>query len=142
MAISQGLLGHLEDLRDDDFEKFKWYLTMNVLDSCRPIPKSRLEKASRPDTVTEIIQNYGEELAVQITVEILIKIYNNNAAERLKQAYAVAVDGGGEATPSTSSSALVPPTAPPAQKGMVIINGSVVIHGSVTITKPTEFNSP
>ncbi|XP_062296128.1 pyrin-like [Scomber scombrus] len=141
MAISQSLLGNLEDLRDDDFEKFKWYLTMNVLDSCRPIPKSRLEKASRPDTVTEIIQIYGEECAVKITVEILMKIYNNNAAETLKQAYAVAVDGG-EATPSTSCSALAPPAAPPAQKGMVIINGSVVIHGSVVITKPTEFNSP
>ncbi|XP_044200627.1 caspase b-like [Thunnus albacares] len=136
MPVPQLLLEILEDLRDDDFKKFKFYLTTHVLDSCRPIPKSRLEKASWTDTVTEMIQTYSDESSVNITVEILKKIYNNNAAEKLKETYAEER----AATPSTSSSALAPPVAAPAatsaQSGMFIINGSV------TILKPTQFHSP
>lgn len=87
------LLGVLEDLREDDFTTFKWYLTMKHLEPCRPIPKSRLEKASRVDTVSRLIESYGEELAVNITVKVLREMNINNAAEKLMTINAEAVDG-------------------------------------------------
>ncbi|CAK6972985.1 caspase b-like [Scomber scombrus] len=88
MQVPQLLLRTLDDLVDSDFKTFNWYLTSCSSKSYAPIPKSRLENAARRDTVSEMIQNYGEESAVNITVEILKNINNNFAAEKLKKEYA------------------------------------------------------
>ncbi|XP_044203547.1 caspase b-like isoform X2 [Thunnus albacares] len=123
MQVPQLLLDTLEDLPDSDFKTFNWYLTNNVLDGCKRIPKARLEKASRTDTVDEMRQGYGEEMAVNITVEILRKMNNNYAAEKLKEAYAERR----AATSSTSSSAFAPPAAPAPPAAISAQNGSVII---------------
>ncbi|XP_042285980.1 caspase b-like [Thunnus maccoyii] len=127
MQVPQLLLDTLEDLPDRDFKTFNWYLTTDVLDGCKRIPKARLEKASRTDTVDEMIRGYGEEMAVNITVEILRKINNNYAAEKLKKAYAERR----AATPSTSSSALAPPAAPAPPAAMFAQDGSVIIAPTI-----------
>lgn len=93
MQVPPLLLRTLDDLGDSDFKTFKWYLTSGASTSYAPIPKSRLENAARRDTVSEMIQTYGEESAVNTTVEILKNINNNLAAEKLKKEYAGAVDG-------------------------------------------------
>lgn len=92
MQVPHLLLETLEDLLNEELQMLKWYLSLEVLEGCRPIPKSRLEKASRTDIVSRMIDSYGEESAVNITVEILRKMNFNSAAEELKTKYAGAVD--------------------------------------------------
>ncbi|XP_076584500.1 pyrin-like [Chaetodon auriga] len=123
MLVPELLIETLEDLIDDDFKKLKWYLTLQILDSCNPIRRSHLDTASRTETVSKMIESYGEESAVNITAEILKKIGYNNTAERLKKMHA-----GGK-TPSTSSSAVAPPAAPAT---MMAQQGSVIIAPTVT----------
>uniref|UniRef100_A0A3Q3LGW2 Pyrin domain-containing protein n=1 Tax=Mastacembelus armatus TaxID=205130 RepID=A0A3Q3LGW2_9TELE len=81
MLAQELLLESLENLRKDDFEKFKWYLSMKVLPDCKPIPESHLEDAERTKTVTVMIKSYGEDGAVSLTIETLKKIQNNNACD-------------------------------------------------------------
>ncbi len=92
MAVPQLLLETMEDLLKKELEMLKWYLSLEILDGCKPIPRSRLERASRTDTVSKMIENYGEESAVNVTVAILRKMNFNTAAEELKSKYAGAVD--------------------------------------------------
>lgn len=107
MLVPELLLETLDDLVDKDFEKVKWYLKMEILDGCKPIPKSHLDKASREDTVTKMTDMYGEESAVNVTVKILRKMNVNAAAEKLKSKYAEE-----RQTTSTSSSSATPAAAP------------------------------
>lgn len=85
MVVPELLLEVLEDLINDDFKTFKFYLSIRVLEGCKPIPKYYLENASRIETVSLVTDRYGEETAVDVTVEILHKMGQNNAAKRLKQ---------------------------------------------------------
>ncbi|KAM7394603.1 hypothetical protein PAMP_021394 [Pampus punctatissimus] len=131
MQVPQLLLDTLEDQCDDYFKKFVWYLTTcnGLLDGCSPIRKAHLQNPSRMDTVTEMINSYGEESAVKITAVILRKIGNNNSAAKLEKDYT--------AIPSTPSSVLAPPVAAiSAQTGSVIIAPSVAggTSGSWNIT--------
>lgn len=88
MLVQELLLETLEDLDDEQFRMLKWYLSHKILESCKPIPKSYLQNASRLDTVDKITESYREELVVAITVEILRKIRNNKAADELQSRYA------------------------------------------------------
>lgn len=92
MEVPVLLLRTLEELLTADIEKFKWYLAMKVLDSCKPIAKSRLENAARLNIVDIMIQSHGEASAVLLTVEILKKMHMNDAADRLKNTYAGTVN--------------------------------------------------
>ncbi|XP_030285419.1 pyrin-like isoform X2 [Sparus aurata] len=125
MLVSQLLLGTLEKLRQDDFETLKFYLSENVLDGCNPIPQSHLENASRVQTARKMIDTYGEDLAVKVTVKILKDMNCNGPKQELESRYAA----GKPATPapssssSSSSSAAAPPSAP----GVVIAQDRSVI---------------
>ncbi|CAK6972982.1 pyrin-like [Scomber scombrus] len=142
MQVSQLLFDFLEDQGDEDFKTFKWNL-MNGSDSWEAIPKSRLEKAPRTETVSQMIQRYGEESAVNITAKILRTMGNKNDAVKLEKAYT----GAGAATSSTSSSASRPPAAPTtmsAQQGSVVFapvfDGSTVGAVTVNINTPNQGN--
>ncbi|XP_069023558.1 pyrin domain-containing protein 1 [Embiotoca jacksoni] len=136
MLVPQLLLETLEDVLNDDFKKFKWYLSMNVLDCCKPIPKAYLENASRIDTVTKMIASYGQELAVDITVDILRKMCLNAGAERLKKAYTegtaapTTTTTTSTTTTSTSTSTPIATHAVSAQQGSVVI--APMLHGGAT----------
>lgn len=86
MAIAQLLLKTLDDLEDDDFSRFNWYLSNGVSDDYEPIPKCRLQNPNQMKTVDEMIRHYGEVMAVAITVEILRLMNNNYAADKLEEA--------------------------------------------------------
>lgn len=88
MLVPELLLDILEDLKSDEFQLFKWYLSHAILENCKPIPKSHLEDASRANTVNKLMESYREEMAVKISVEILKKMSNNLAAEELRSRYA------------------------------------------------------
>uniref|UniRef100_A0A667XPV2 Pyrin domain-containing protein n=1 Tax=Myripristis murdjan TaxID=586833 RepID=A0A667XPV2_9TELE len=78
------LLYILEDLTEEDLKKFKWLL--NVLEDFPAIPKSRLEKANRLDTVEEMVRIYGSD-SVEVTKRVLIQMNKNDLVQRL--AYAI-----------------------------------------------------
>lgn len=143
MAVAQLLLKTLEDLDSDEFNKFKWHLT--VLENCKPIAKCHLEKAVRHDTVSKMIGSYGVEPAVNVTIEILKDMNNNNAAQMLKNTYTerTAAEHKPALTASTSSSALQQPgTTISAQDRSVVIaplfnNNSFGGSLNMNITKNT-----
>ncbi|GLD56897.1 NACHT, LRR and PYD domains-containing protein 3-like isoform X1 [Lates japonicus] len=55
------LLRALKDLGDNELKEFKWYLQKSeVLERFPVIPKSRLDKADRTDTVDQMLQTYCE----------------------------------------------------------------------------------
>ncbi|AWP05253.1 putative NACHT LRR and PYD domains-containing protein 10-like isoform 4 [Scophthalmus maximus] len=137
MQVSHLLLETLEELVDDDFRTFKWYLATDVLDGCRPIPKSRLDKASRTETVTKMIASYCHEPAVKVTVEILKSMNFNDDAEKLKNRYAEGQTASASTSSASASSAT--PATMSAHQGSVIIapniNGSTTGSLNITINK-------
>uniref|UniRef100_UPI003AADFC94 protein NLRC3-like n=1 Tax=Centroberyx gerrardi TaxID=166262 RepID=UPI003AADFC94 len=77
------LLKTLEDLGDKEFKKFKWFLRQDdILDGFPAIPKSRLEKADRLDTVDQMVQTYSE-YSLEVTIEVLMKINKNDLVQSL-----------------------------------------------------------
>ncbi|XP_049900340.1 pyrin-like isoform X4 [Epinephelus moara] len=138
MQVPLLILDTLDELGTDDFKRFRWNLTQPVLDGCQPIRKGHLENADKQDTISRMIDSYGEQTAVNITVEILRRMNYNNAAQKLKQAYAGGSTGGnlaGAATaqnthatpPSSSSSSSSSLGLTPAAGASVCAQGKSVI---------------
>ncbi|XP_071388902.1 NLR family CARD domain-containing protein 3-like [Centroberyx affinis] len=77
------LLGTLEDLGDEEFKKFKWFLQQaDILEGLPAIPKSRLEKADRQDTVDQMVQTYNQH-SLEVTKKVLMKINRNDLVQSL-----------------------------------------------------------
>ncbi|XP_062290300.1 NACHT, LRR and PYD domains-containing protein 3-like isoform X2 [Scomber scombrus] len=75
MAVRKKLLNTLEDLTDEEFTKFKWYLRSDI-------PTSHLEKADRPNTVDKILQKYKQQ-SVEVVKKTLKEISRNDLVEEL-----------------------------------------------------------
>ncbi|XP_031163428.1 NACHT, LRR and PYD domains-containing protein 12-like [Sander lucioperca] len=75
------VLGILENLGADDFEKFKWYL-QGVLKDFTAIPKSKLENVNRVNTVDMMFQTYSIN-TIKVTRIVLVKINQNDLVENL-----------------------------------------------------------
>ncbi|XP_062293705.1 NLR family CARD domain-containing protein 3-like [Scomber scombrus] len=70
----EDLLRTLQNLGENDFKTFKWYLEQpEVLEDLPTIPKSRLEKADQLDTVDLMVQTYSEN-TLQVTKKVLGKM--------------------------------------------------------------------
>ncbi|XP_078143525.1 NLR family CARD domain-containing protein 3-like isoform X2 [Centroberyx gerrardi] len=77
------LLKTLEHLGDEDFKRFTWFLQQaDILEGVPAIPKSRLEKADRQDTVDQMVQTYSEN-TLEVTTKVLMKIDRNDLVESL-----------------------------------------------------------
>lgn len=77
------ILEVLEDLGENDFWKFKWYLKeFNKLEDVRPIPARRLEYADRMHTVDLMEQTYRDNI-ITVTRMILVKMNQNDLVEKL-----------------------------------------------------------
>lgn len=81
------LLHILEDLVDRQLTTFQWFLSSHVLEGVPHIPKSRIDGLSRTATVDVLVQTYGYDHAVTVTVEILVRMKLNLLAETLKRTY-------------------------------------------------------
>ncbi|XP_076843154.1 NACHT, LRR and PYD domains-containing protein 3-like isoform X2 [Brachyhypopomus gauderio] len=81
--ISEELLSVLEELRAKELKNFRWHLTTTV-EGDKRIPKAHLENADEHDTVDKMVQKYGPDGAVEITVDILKKMNQNQLAEDLR----------------------------------------------------------
>ncbi|XP_075941440.1 NACHT, LRR and PYD domains-containing protein 3-like [Anarhichas minor] len=144
MQVPRLILDSLDQLGADDFKRFQWNLTQPVLDGCRPIPKSCLENKDRPDVVSRMIDSYGEESAVNVTVEILKRMNLNNEAEKLQNARPAAQPP--PPTPPSSSSGLTPPAGATncAQDRSAIVASNITVSagGIVNMTINTQNARP
>ncbi|XP_031152830.1 zinc-binding protein A33-like [Sander lucioperca] len=76
----------LEDLTDDQFKQFKWFLKQDdIPKGFSAIPAARLERADRQDTVDLMVQKYQGPGALEITMKILKEISRNDLVQCLLQ---------------------------------------------------------
>lgn len=81
--VKQVLLDVLDDLLDDEFDRFKFYLREdNILPGRKSLKRAALEKADRPKTVDLMVQSYKRDGAWEMTKEVLSKINRNDLVER------------------------------------------------------------
>lgn len=74
----------LENLRDEQFKQFKWFLKQDhILEGFSAIPEARLEKADRQDTVDLMVEKHDCSVTLEMTVEILKKICRNDLVQGL-----------------------------------------------------------
>ncbi|XP_051240842.1 caspase b-like [Dicentrarchus labrax] len=138
MQVSLLILDTLDELGADEFKRFRWNLTQEVLAGCQPIRKGHLENADRQDTVSKMIDSYGEESAVNVTVEILKRMNHNNAAEKLKRTYSGGSTAAHNPTPTPSSSSL---GLTPAAGANVCAQGkSVIVAPNIAGTNGVSIN--
>ncbi|XP_051235260.1 NACHT, LRR and PYD domains-containing protein 10-like [Dicentrarchus labrax] len=87
LSVKEVLWKTLEDLGDEDFRKFKWFLRdSDILGDLPVIPKSQLEKANRKDPVDKIIQTYNPQ-SVEVVKMILEKINRADLVETLSSSF-------------------------------------------------------
>ncbi len=87
------LLRALKDLGDDELKEFKWYLQKSeVLERFPIIPRSRLDKADRPDTVDQMLQTYCEN-TLEVTKKVLRKLDRNDLVQILSDPNSEPVTG-------------------------------------------------
>ena len=83
--LKEELLNTLEDLKEDEFKKFKWFLKEDdILEGFKGIPVAQLEKAARRDTVDLMVQKYQDPGALQVTMKILEMINRNDLVQHLQ----------------------------------------------------------
>uniref|UniRef100_A0A3P9DAT5 Pyrin domain-containing protein n=1 Tax=Maylandia zebra TaxID=106582 RepID=A0A3P9DAT5_9CICH len=78
------LLGTLEDLGRDDFEKFKWHLKNGSVEDLPAIPVSKLENAERTKVVDLMFETYSIN-TFEVTKKLLGKINKNDLLENLNE---------------------------------------------------------
>ncbi|KAM4619118.1 protein NLRC3-like [Polymixia lowei] len=75
----------LQDLGGEELKEFQWFLCQDdILDGFPAIPKCLLEKADRKDTADQMVQTYGHQGALKITLEVLGEIKRNDLVDKLK----------------------------------------------------------
>ncbi|XP_026215076.1 NACHT, LRR and PYD domains-containing protein 3-like isoform X2 [Anabas testudineus] len=80
------LLNILEDLRDEEFNKFKWFLQQpDSLQNFPAIKKGRLQTTNLWDTVDVMVQTYRPSGAVEVTRNVLEKINRNDLVQSLSE---------------------------------------------------------
>lgn len=82
-TVTELLLETLDDLGEDELKIFKWFLQQaEILEDFPAIPRSRLEKADKLDTLDLIVQTYNEQ-SVEVTKKVLTKINRNDLVQNL-----------------------------------------------------------
>ncbi|XP_042258998.1 NACHT, LRR and PYD domains-containing protein 12-like [Thunnus maccoyii] len=85
VKLKEELLNTLEDLKEDEFKKFKWFLELDdILEGFKHIPVAQLEKAGRRETVDLMVQKHQDHGALQLTMKVLEKISRKDLVQRLQ----------------------------------------------------------
>uniref|UniRef100_A0A3Q0T175 Pyrin domain-containing protein n=1 Tax=Amphilophus citrinellus TaxID=61819 RepID=A0A3Q0T175_AMPCI len=80
------LLEMLEDLKQEEFEKFKWFLRdKDVLVGLRPIPESQLEASTTCELVDLMLKTYTQH-TVEVTKKVLRKVKRNDLVQKFSDA--------------------------------------------------------
>ncbi|KAF1394434.1 hypothetical protein PFLUV_G00000260 [Perca fluviatilis] len=77
------LFNTLEDLKQEEFKKFKWCLQQDILKGYQSIKVSMLEIAERQDTVDVMVKTYKLQGALKVTKKVLEMINRNDLVQRL-----------------------------------------------------------
>ncbi|KAM4619070.1 protein NLRC3-like [Polymixia lowei] len=74
----------LQNLGEEELKEFQWLLCQDdILDGFPAIPKSLLEKVNRQDTVDQMVQTYGRDRVLEITLKVLGEINRNDLVQSL-----------------------------------------------------------
>ncbi|XP_036795878.1 uncharacterized protein LOC110519908 isoform X2 [Oncorhynchus mykiss] len=85
LAVLDLLLTTLQELTEEQLKTFQSHLTSGRMLDFPPIPESQLENTDRQDTVDQMVERYGPEGAVEITVEILREMNQHDLAKKLQR---------------------------------------------------------
>uniref|UniRef100_A0A8C9XDG0 Pyrin domain-containing protein n=1 Tax=Sander lucioperca TaxID=283035 RepID=A0A8C9XDG0_SANLU len=78
------LFNTLEDLKEEEFKKFKWCLQQqDILEGYQRIKESKLENVERQDTVDVMVKTYQLQGALKVTKKVLEKINRNDLVQSL-----------------------------------------------------------
>ncbi|XP_028459241.1 E3 ubiquitin-protein ligase TRIM21-like [Perca flavescens] len=78
------LFNTLEDLKEEEFKKFKWHLQQrDILEGYQSIKVSKLENAERQDTVDVMVKTYKLHGALKVTKKVLEEINRNDLVQSL-----------------------------------------------------------
>lgn len=86
-SVPELLLDILEELVDKELRTFQWFLYSNILKGFPYIQKSRVDGVDRPGTVDLLVQTYGYDGAVKVTVDVLMRMKLKLWAETLMKKY-------------------------------------------------------
>ncbi|XP_012604981.1 NACHT, LRR and PYD domains-containing protein 4 [Microcebus murinus] len=79
-----GLIWYLEELKKDEFRKFKEHLKQETLQlGLQQIPWAEVKKASREDLANLLIKHYEEQQAWDITLKIFHKISRQDLCDKV-----------------------------------------------------------
>ncbi|XP_076828415.1 uncharacterized protein LOC143474736 isoform X3 [Brachyhypopomus gauderio] len=81
--VKEELLKALLNLGEKHLKSFQWYLT-NCVEGSKTIPIAQLENADRYETVDMMVQSYHPNGAVDVMLNILVKMNLYQQAEDLK----------------------------------------------------------
>uniref|UniRef100_A0A3Q3RZA3 Pyrin domain-containing protein n=1 Tax=Mastacembelus armatus TaxID=205130 RepID=A0A3Q3RZA3_9TELE len=71
--VREMLLKVLENLKEEEFKQFKWYLQDS--DIVSRIPRSRLEKTDMLDLVDLMLQTYGQHAINRFVLQLLCNFF-------------------------------------------------------------------
>ncbi|XP_034722423.1 uncharacterized protein LOC117941526 [Etheostoma cragini] len=77
------LFNTLEDLKEEEFVKFKWHLHQDLLEGYQSIKVSKLENAERQDTVDVMVNTYRVDGALTVTKKVLEMMNRNDLVQSL-----------------------------------------------------------
>uniref|UniRef100_A0A7N8WUK5 NLR family CARD domain-containing protein 3-like n=1 Tax=Mastacembelus armatus TaxID=205130 RepID=A0A7N8WUK5_9TELE len=117
----EDILDILEDLGEDEFKKFKWFLEQEG------IRRSQLEGAGRHDTVSLMVQKYGLDGAVEETKKVLEKIPRKDLVQSLSD-----ISSGPEGPLWSQTSEAHPPQDPSAAPHTKVVEVPVPEPQSIT----------
>ncbi|XP_072849125.2 NACHT, LRR and PYD domains-containing protein 3 isoform X2 [Pogona vitticeps] len=83
-SIEDALLFALDDLREENFKRFKYKLGFLKREGKAHIPQSKLEDANTMDTVQLLVEAYGMEGAREAAIHVLKEINLRDSATRLQ----------------------------------------------------------
>ncbi|KAM6939566.1 LOW QUALITY PROTEIN: NACHT, LRR and PYD domains-containing protein 3-like [Xenentodon cancila] len=96
------LLNILEELGDEEFHKFKWFLQqVDSLQGLPAIKKIHLQTANRTDTVDLVVQTYRLHGAVGVTRKLLEKLMRNDLLKSLSASSSPSEENGGPSSSQT-----------------------------------------
>nr|XP_020652122.1 NACHT, LRR and PYD domains-containing protein 3-like isoform X1 [Pogona vitticeps]XP_020652123.1 NACHT, LRR and PYD domains-containing protein 3-like isoform X1 [Pogona vitticeps]XP_020652124.1 NACHT, LRR and PYD domains-containing protein 3-like isoform X1 [Pogona vitticeps] len=83
-SIEDALLFALDDLREENFKRFKYKLGFLKWEGKAHIPQGKLEDANTMDTVQLLLEAYGMEGAREVAIHVLKEINLRDSATRLQ----------------------------------------------------------